>query len=470
MDIRGQYGGFVRRILLAIGLAVSSAMPGCKSSCGGEGEDAGIRLSVAPSELSFAAEGGTQTLALDANGPWTVELPEDGAWISLSVDKGSASARIAVTADRYIGTSERHAALTIKYDGGTQSETVRIGQAKPQAGRPDTEGTANCYMVAPGSVQLIEAVCRGNSRTEKIGRWTTAELLWQDERGLIRTVEYDSALQTILFSTAPKSGNASIGVRDETGRILWSWHIWVTDYDPAAGIYSYTSPTGTEWTFMDRNLGATNAKPGDFGAFGLLYQWGRKDPFTAAAGFSDTAPQERPLYDIEGRALPSMGSLADGYGRLDLSIENPMTFYGTRYATADWSEESDDDRWGGESFRKTAYDPCPVGWKVPVCDAQGHSPYDFITYDGSTWSESMHGLLCDGVWFPAAGSRENGNGQLHCTGEYAGIWTGTAGTANTDPAFPQLYAQYMMVMWDDHMLRTLKDFRSQGLSVRCVRE
>jgi len=468
MDIRGKCDGFVRRTLLVVGAAVSLTMQRCERTCAGD--DAPARLSVTPSELSFAAEGGTQTLALEADGPWTVESPEDGAWLSLSVDKGSASARIAVTAARYIGTTDRHAALTVKYDGGARSETVRIVQSRPQVERPDADGTANCYRVAPGSECLVEAVCRGNSRTEKIGRWATAELLWQDERGLIGRLDYDAGLQTIFFTTARKSGNASIGVRDASGRILWSWHIWVTDYDPAVGTIDYAPEGGPVWTFMDRNLGATSAEPGDFGAFGLLYQWGRKDPFTSAAGFSATAPRERPLYDIEGHALPSMGSLADGYGRVDLAIENPMTFYGTRYATADWSEESDDDRWGGESFRKSVYDPCPVGWKVPVCDVGGHSPYGFITYDGSTWSESMHGLFCDGIWFPASGSRENGSGRLHCTGEYAGLWIGTAGTANADPAFPQLYGQYMMIMWDERTLRTLKDYRSQGLSVRCVKE
>ena len=469
-NIRKISAGFVRRTILVVVLAASGLWQGCGGDEQDGGDGAEARLSVSPSVLSFAAEGGTQTLVLEADGRWTVESSDDATWVSLSVERGSSSARIAVTAARYIGTADRHAVLTVKSADGARTETVRVEQSKPQADRPDAAGTANCYMAAPGSTQLIQAVCRGNSRTEKVGRWTEAELLWQVEKGLIRTVEYDSALQTILFTTAPKSGNASVGVRDETGRILWSWHIWVTDYDPSAGMYTYAPAAGAQWTFMDRNLGATSAKPGDFGAFGLLYQWGRKDPFTAAGGFSETAPKERPLYDIEGHVLPSMSSLADGYGRLDLSIENPMTFYGTRYATADWSEESDDDRWGGVSFGKSVYDPCPVGWKVPVCDAQERSPYGFITYDGSTWSESAHGLFCDGGWFPAAGSRENGNGQLHCTGSYAGLWIGTAGTANTDPVFPQLYGQYMMVMWDDHMLRTVKDYRSQGLSVRCVKE
>ena len=69
-----------------------------------------------------------------------------------------------------------------------------------------------------------------------------------------------------------------IAVKDASGKILWSWHIWATDFDPNAKTLKYTNDNGSTWEFMDRNLGAANAESGSFGAFGLLYQWGRKDP------------------------------------------------------------------------------------------------------------------------------------------------------------------------------------------------
>ena len=34
---------------------------------------------------------------------------------------------------------------------------------------------------------------------------------------------------------------------------------------------------------MDRNMGAISASPGNIGALGLLYQWGRKDPFLGSS-------------------------------------------------------------------------------------------------------------------------------------------------------------------------------------------
>lgn len=66
-------------------------------------------------------------------------------------------------------------------------------------------------------------------------------------------------------------------------------HIWlVKDYEPEATLATYYLSGKDEQTvkFMDRNLGATCVK-GDItdttdivSTFGMLYQWGRKDPFT----------------------------------------------------------------------------------------------------------------------------------------------------------------------------------------------
>ena len=43
-------------------------------------------------------------------------------------------------------------------------------------------------------------------------------------------------------------------VRDGNGTILWSWHIWTTDYDPYAdkGTVSVKVPTGNGWNKDER--------------------------------------------------------------------------------------------------------------------------------------------------------------------------------------------------------------------------
>lgn len=122
----------------------------------------------------------------------------------------------------------------------------------------------------------------------------------------------------VLIALRKKDPNGSFTAEngEKYGEILWSWHLWVTDYNPDkvlskpgtyTGIVRGNMENGTAsnrrsrvfkygfWTgnynyswIMDRNLGArgwmpagmaeANGKDGTEG-FGLFYQWGRKDPF-----------------------------------------------------------------------------------------------------------------------------------------------------------------------------------------------
>lgn len=93
-----------------------------------------------------------------------------------------------------------------------------------------------------------------------------------------------------------------IAARNDKGDILWSWHVWVTDYHPdATGDASVDEPETkrkqkytygnhpNQYPIMDRNLGALAgyttipAEEEDRSkAHGFHYQWGRKDPFPSS--------------------------------------------------------------------------------------------------------------------------------------------------------------------------------------------
>lgn len=145
----------------------------------------------------------------------------------------------------------------------------------------------------------------------------TAEVLWEDVHGLIKTgagysLELTDAAENAKIRVRinkSKKGNAVVALRIN-GEIYWSWHIWVTD-DPSNGSTYKSFPgvtrersNGTieaipdaDWGWMDRNLGAisssmTSSEWNRSG--GLLYQWGRKDPIPSLVTKSDD------FYEVSG--------------------------------------------------------------------------------------------------------------------------------------------------------------------------
>lgn len=361
-------------------------------------------------------------------------------------------------------------------------------------------GTANCYIVSPGATSAFDVEFKGNSTTAAIGEVVSATLVWQDTKGLVEKIDYAPLEKQIVVTTAPDtSGNAVVAACNADGQILWSWHLWVTAYDPAKSLYTTpANASGTTWTFMDRNLGATTPAPESFDSHGMIYQWGRKDPFTSAGTFtvinedySYEIDGERPIYDIRNEELPKIRTLAEYHGTIEKSIRNPMVFYAMTYEytgemdeygneivlndyrTKDWVDVSDDDYWGGVSGVKTICDPCPVGYKVPTCTPDGNTPYAWLVYADMTWDDTNHGATQDGQWFPACGTRVYASGGLDLTEAtpYSGMWIGTAGKASANvEQYPELYGQYMFIINGKRTFKVNKDARSQGMSVRCVKE
>lgn len=361
-------------------------------------------------------------------------------------------------------------------------------------------GTANCYIVTPGATAVFSTTYKGNSTTVKVGDIAAMKVVWTDVPGLISTIDYAPAEDKAVVYTGNAEGNALVAAIDEAGTVLWSWHLWLTAYDPDENAFTTPANTdGTTWTFMDRNLGALSADPAAGQAtHGLIYQWGRKDPFPAPDGFTEMDENnyqyvngkdgEITLYDGDGNTLPSVRSLTEKNGSVAKSIANPAVFYAMGYIytgeydeydeeivlndplTGDWADVSDDDRWGGVSMAKSMYDPCPPGWKVPVCDTNGATPYDWLQYSSMTWN---NGASQDGQWFPACGTRVYVSGGCDFAKEnpYSGMWIGTAGKASANlEQYPTLYGQYMFIINGKRTFKVNKDRRSQGMSVRAVRE
>ncbi len=362
-----------------------------------------------------------------------------------------------------------------------------------------SEGTANCYIATPGVASSFSAQYKGNSN-ETIGEVASAKLVWQDTQSLFESVEYNAETKSIEIMTSSEAGNGVVAACDAAGNILWSWHIWVADYNPEASLYTTpANAAGTTWVFMDRNVGATTTERSGFDDSGMIYQWGRKDPFTSAKEFtvqeedySYSVDGEGKLYDIDNNVLPKTYEVADFHGTIAKSIANPNVYYKVDfvntgeldeyggelivadYITKDWVDESNDDYWGGISNVKTIYDPCPVGYKVPTSDADGNTPYDWVEYNGEGWvyDDENGGIEMNGVWVPGVGTRVFATGGLDMPSyySYGGMWIGNPGKASSNlEEYPDLYGQYFFVK-NSRFASVTMDSRSQGMSLRCVKE
>ena len=319
------------------------------------------------------------------------------------------------------------------------------------------EGTANCYLVKAAGKYKFKAV-KGNSDAT-VGNVKKTEVLWEsfgtdvapNVGDLVTSVGYKNGY--VYFSTPEVfgNGNASIAVRNSKDVILWSWHIWCSEEGWNDHVYANNAGT-----MMDRNLGATSATPGDVGAFGLLYQWGRKDPFMGTCAKSGTT-----LAASTGTWTTTTNYQDDVYLE-----ENPMSFFAYNNWNCAWHV-----RW--EESIKNIYDPCPVGYRVPKggndgfwATALGTSSNAWNnaimkwTNNGFTWT------LADGTtaaWYPAVGYRSFDSGALNDVGSHGYYWSASPTPSSSSYA-------YYLYFFNGNVYPAYYSNRGLGQSVRCVRE
>ena len=296
--------------------------------------------------------------------------------------------------------------------------------------------TANCFMVEPGGAFCFDPFAFQQNKTEitnsQMTSWygtagtgiKSVKLLWQtrengdigdpvigiansddDHTNIVDIKRIDN--NDISGNPANGKGQCRIYCRvaanttggngviaaydgpDGTGNIVWSWHIWVTDYKPdARGGEQVLEPENKRkllfsWNnssvlpMMDRSLGAMagylDEVPETYvdksKANGFHYQWGRKDPFPSSytakkiaevTNKTSSTPPEGMLnrYGADGLTYIVNGSRSLNPG-LQVSCQNPLLYYGS------WKGDSPK---GWDETNKTLSDPCPAGWRVPSKD------------------------------------------------------------------------------------------------------
>lgn len=410
------------------------------------------------------------------------------------------------------------------------------------------DGTANTYIVSyPATTYTFDATVKGNG-IERSFTWSESDgtqitrsytapdleiapasvgLVWyntpktadgyvNESPVVIGSVSYDPETGMASFTTPAEyvTGNALLAAYDSEGTILWSWNIWA-----AGNCYNADSasrPAANGYVMMDRNLGASagpevRGTPEEAWAIGNYYQWGRKDPFPAAAeyvavsgvtggdrswglpthtpvealrqaadkqtlGFSDLifgtdavsnchqlssalgntftvdqAVEESVRYPYRWMCWSGSDSAKDDYNwtRSDLSgTENARVW---KYL---WGNPDKDPQGEASDNVKTVYDPCPPGWKVMPRAAWSFSDLNDVSGWHGYYSASMD------IYVPDSGQRQAGFG-----GSLIGsIDNGTAfiSIANVSENVPY--------RTDYGATTSFNAYLGSGWNVRCVKE
>jgi hypothetical protein len=153
---------------------------------------------------------------------------------------------------------------------------------------------------------------------------------------------------------------------------------------------------------MDRNLGAMDTlNTSTYSARGLFYQFGRKDPFRPPVTTNNTQPAAATV--VRPRtAIPHI-------------LKNPTIFY---TGTFNNHNKEDGYLWLTSGGNKTAFDPCPEGYRVPQQQSSSIWAPFFVRTDTSIFFNGYYSTVLR--YFP--GAYISSGGLIITTGD-AYYWT-----------------------------------------------
>ncbi len=386
---------------------------------------------------------------------WTATVDNTHAsWLSIDKNKGGSSGTteiIKVTLEPLVNAFERVGYIDIV--AGSLQNRVKIVQ---RAG-------ANCYMVKPGETVNIPMTMSNADGVERIKVNSNCDVgvLWESQNAVLGiksyAIETDRRTGYISLTAGSNKGNALIVIKDKsTDEILWSWHIWVMDQSIREFEYRNN-------VFMERNLGAVSND--DPERYGFLYQWGRKDPFPGAFGTaygSGTIFVEVEIIKTSADEVTKIEPviLADNF---EEARKNPNTFYTSNHApNFNWygTTASNNNLWNNAG-KKTPYDPCPSGWKVPT-SGSGESSAWFGLNSSNSAAEWAKSWLWHFSYYPATGKLDGFDGKLKEAGLTGYLWSAT-------PSVSQAYG-FKYGSTDSNINTSYTSNRVDGHAVRCVKE
>ncbi|MBR4970094.1 MAG: hypothetical protein IKY57_08055 [Alistipes sp.] len=337
--------------------------------------------------------------------------------------------------------SERYYDLSLlhEYEVGAEENNVEVFKiancyvidptlmkVKDENGNPIKDGNGNtvpwdgyCFLasvVGNGKAGIISQGAQTLYPESETISPVSAHLLWESELGLVTNVELKYGYVRFKVPKGESArGNAVIAVYDEDEKILWSWHIWITDSLAPVDIQLGNGEHHTI-TMLNRNIGATKSTCSNgaeaLETYGLYYQWGRKDPSMGPRSYDydNLNLITAPYYDYTSDKKTAAEVAQFPKPTLKDAIENPMYLIlptaQTDNYSFNWLNERYDFLWGYNietgMTSKTIYDPCPYGYRVPSSELN----HIFTNASKSEPGTYGHTLTFDGgktLFFPYAG-------------------------------------------------------------------
>ncbi len=317
-------------------------------------------------------------------------------------------------------------------------QTNRYLRLSPEVGEVTETMYSNCYFITPDDrfsrkyfIPITEQIAYAQGSTGGVltnDTWKVklyaydnvdpVNMLWLYNEGKVGykgpdptnpDIHYEGPETSCFSITIPPNytnyGNMLVVVTDEADNILWTWHLWISNYDPYAIYEEITTPevidngdgsstlifysstyagsiyrhTRYDYSYiLDRNIGAiapTYLGHGGLGSTGwITYQFGRPTPLLGYnARFAD------------GSIYTTIRHNVDEKGRVSIldAIQNPNVVYYSETGM-DWCVEqlngyvwndrnlthpphSNDLISSGEEhyYQKSRFDPSPLGYMLP---------------------------------------------------------------------------------------------------------
>ena len=455
-----------------------------------------------------------KVIGYDADGDGNFSMSEKPTWLRSLDGEGGTSTNDVESHTATFNTNERN--LLKERNEAMQNATPASNyNLSNSSGASAIQNTANCYVIdAPGTYRIPlvygNAIKNGSDNTSAYKTTVTggfvpgfteeltldnfvdhndhkitspyinvqnatrpatqAEVIWSDVSGIVSNATVTGSGQSsFLEFTVNKNqlvnGNAVIAVKNASGTVMWSWHLWFTPKSSldkiamtsAGKTYNFTSDNlGWKYTSWwggtkDRTVVVKLEQQAEVGTkkeatvtltqkkgkderigYGNLYQWGRKDAIPGTdtlfpAGYSFNGSGYTTVGDNDYN-IPAKKALMETR-TIGLSIQKPgemlpkvgggkLSWFYKQYINL-WSTDNNKFDGSVRDGKKTIYDPSPVGFKVPDAYA-----FEGFSLTGADWNNGYTFIANNNkdIYFQAGGARLGTNGKIAALGTTGLYW------------------------------------------------